>query len=43
MKNKSWFGVLNVLKLMLNDWAILREASVAILEATADVAQLNLL
>lgn len=31
VKNKSWFGVLNVLSLMVKDWAILREASNAIM------------
>ncbi len=31
VKNKSWFGVLNVLALMVKDWTILREASYAIL------------
>ncbi|CAK9021484.1 unnamed protein product [Durusdinium trenchii] len=32
VKNKSWFGILNVLALMIQDWSILRAASEAILE-----------
>ncbi len=32
VKNKSWFGILNVLVLMLGDWAILRESAIAIME-----------
>ena len=38
VKNKSWFGVLNVLSLMVKDWAILREASSAILSESGGVA-----
>ena len=33
VKNKSWFGVLNVLRLMVQDWAVLRVASEAIIAA----------
>lgn len=32
VKNKSWFGILNVVVLMLADWAILRESAIAIME-----------
>lgn len=38
VKQKSWFGILNVLKLMLKDWAVLREASVGIMEVSGGVA-----
>ena len=31
VRNKSWFGVLNVLTLMCKDWTVLREASNAIM------------
>jgi hypothetical protein len=31
VRNKSWFGVLNVLTLLVRDWTVLREASSAIL------------
>lgn len=31
VKNKSWFGVLNVVVLMLSDWCLLRESAVAMM------------
>lgn len=31
VKKKSWFGVLNILTVLVKDWCILREASNAIL------------
>ena len=44
VKNKSWFGVINVLHLMVKDWAILREASNAIMEESGgDVTQFLIL
>ncbi|CAK9015600.1 unnamed protein product [Durusdinium trenchii] len=41
VKNKSWFGILNVLALMVKDWSILREASHAILQESAGSAEVG--
>ena len=43
VKNKSWFGILNVLSLMLNDWTILREASIAIMQGSRGTAPQSVL
>ena len=38
-KNKSWFGILNVFKLLLYDWTILREAARAVMIESGGKAQ----